>query len=97
VVNSRRRHQLFLAFKEALNNVVRHSAATEVRLKIEVEQGGLRLAIADNGRGLPPKGHDEAMDGLANMRERVEKLGGRFEMASQAGRGTTLSFYLPAE
>jgi signal transduction histidine kinase len=97
VVNSRHRHQLFLAFKEALNNVVRHSGATEVHLKIQIEQGELQLVIADNGRGLPLNSHDEAMDGLANMRERAQKLGGRFEVASGAGRGTTLQFYLPAK
>ena len=51
-VESRHRHQLFLAFKEALTNVVRHSGATEVRLGIRVEHGQLRLTIADNGRGL---------------------------------------------
>jgi signal transduction histidine kinase len=94
-VNSRLRHQLFLAFKEALTNVVRHSGATEVRLKIEVEQGELRLAIIDNGRGLPTGGHSEEMDGLTNMRARIEKLGGRFEIASKAGRGTTLKFFMP--
>jgi signal transduction histidine kinase len=35
------------------------------------------------------------MDGLANMRTRLEKIGGRFAITSQAGRGTTLRFYLP--
>src|SRR5208282_358534 len=53
VVDSRHRHQIFLAFKEALNNVVRHSGATEVRLGIQAEPGELQLVIADNGRGLP--------------------------------------------
>ena len=97
VVNSRHRHQLFLAFKEALNNVVRHAGATEVRLQIQVERGELRLAIADNGRGLTLNDHDDAMDGLANMRKRIEKLGGRFEMSSEAGHGTVLRFNLPAK
>src|SRR5277367_5924499 len=51
-VDSRHRHQLFLAFKEALTNVVHHSGATEVRLSIQVERGRVRLTVADNGRGL---------------------------------------------
>jgi signal transduction histidine kinase len=96
VVNSQHRHQLFLAFKEALTNVVRHSGATEVRLKIQVEHGELRLSIVDNGRGLSAGGHNEAMDGLVNMRTRIEKLGGRFEVLSEAGQGTSLRFHLPA-
>jgi signal transduction histidine kinase len=95
-VDSRHRHQLFLAFKEALTNVVRHSGATEVRLKIQLDDGQVRLTISDNGRGLPPDARTEEMDGVANMKARLEKLGGRFEMASEAGRGTILRFYLPS-
>ena len=95
MVNSKSRYQLFLAFKEALNNVVRHSGATEVRLKIQVERGELHFLIFDNGHGLPAKGQNDEMNGLTNMRARVEKLGGRFEIASEAGRGTTLNFFMP--
>ena len=95
VVDSRLRHKLFLAFKEALTNVVRHSGATEVRLGIWLEAGEVRMSIADNGRGLPANFHNEGMDGVANMRLRLEKLGGRFEVASEPGRSTTLKFYVP--
>jgi len=96
VVDSRHRHQLFLAFKEALTNIVRHAHATEVRLRIGLEAGELRLVVADNGRGLPDRLRTEEMDGVNNMRIRLEKLGGRFELASEAGRGTTLRFFVPA-
>ncbi len=58
--------------------MVRHSQATEVRLRIGIEDGEVRLSIADNGRGLPDRLRTENMDGVANMRTRVEKLGGRF-------------------
>jgi signal transduction histidine kinase len=51
VVDSRHRHQLFLAFKEALTNIVRHSGATEVLLDFQVARGRVRLTVADNGRG----------------------------------------------
>jgi len=94
-VDSRRRHQLFLAFKEALTNVVRHSGATEVRLLIRIEPGELHLVIADNGRGLPLSARTGEMDGVDNMRSRIEKLGGRFEIAGEAGKGTTVSFQVP--
>jgi signal transduction histidine kinase len=95
VVDSRRRHQLFLAFKEALTNVVRHSGATEVRLSIRLEAGQVRLTIADNGRGVPPGSRTEETGGVANMRTRIKKLGGQFEMTSESGRGTVLRFFVP--
>jgi signal transduction histidine kinase len=96
-LDSRRRHQLFLAFKEALNNVVRHSAATEVRLSIQIGPDGLHLVIADNGRGLSLDTRTEEMDGVDNMRARIEKLGGRFEIAGEAGKGTTVRFHMPTQ
>lgn len=96
VVDSRRRHQLFLAFKEALTNVVRHSHATAVRLGIRCEQGHVHLFVADNGHGLPAGRPTEEMDGVANMRARIEKLGGRFEIHGEPGQGTTVRFDAPA-
>lgn len=95
VVNLKSRHQLFLVFKEALNNVVRHSKATEVRFKIQAEGGELRFSIFDNGCGLPSDRNRDEMDGLSNMRTRIEKLGGRFEIATEADHGTTLKFLVP--
>jgi signal transduction histidine kinase len=94
-VDSRHRHQLFLAFKEALTNVVHHSGATEVRLNIQVEQEQIRLTIADNGQGWADITQTDGMDGIANMRARLEKLGGRFEVNSKAGKGTIVCFGLP--
>jgi signal transduction histidine kinase len=96
-VNSKRRHQLFLVFKEALTNVVRHSGAKEVRLGIQVEPDGLQLIVADNGRGLPVNARTREMDGVDNMRTRIEKLGGRFEITSEAGRGVTVRIQVPTK
>jgi signal transduction histidine kinase len=86
---------LFLAFKEALTNVVHHSGATEVRFSIKLQDGQILLTIADNGRGVAQGDRTEAMDGVANMRGRLEKLGGRFELESRADEGTTIRFHLP--
>ena len=96
------RHQLFLAVKECLNNVVRHSGATEAWLRLRCEERGfsnsqqeLAVVIEDNGNGFsteqPPTGHD----GLANIRSRVEALGGRFALESAAGKGTRVRMNLP--
>lgn len=95
MVDSRYRHQLFLAFKEALTNVVRHAEATEVRVGFQVEQAQLRLTVSDNGRGFSSAAQTAAMDGVANMRARIEKLGGKFEITGDAGSGTTVRFYVP--
>jgi len=94
-VASRIRHQLFLVFKEALANVVRHAAASHVTITMAIEGSRMRCVIADNGHGLAPGNRDEGMSGLANMKERIEKLGGRFEIGSDSGAGTTLRFEVP--
>jgi signal transduction histidine kinase len=94
-VDSRHRHQLFLAFKEALTNIVRHSGATEVLLDIQVEKGSIRLTIADNGRGWAEVARTEEMDGIANMRARMEKLDGHFAVTSKSGEGTVVRFDMP--
>jgi signal transduction histidine kinase len=94
-LNPIHRHEFFLAFKEALTNIVRHSNATEVRLKILIIGNKLRLSLSDNGGGLNSTSPAPDKDGLNNMRMRLEKIGGRFGIASHPGRGTTLRFYLP--
>ena len=96
-IDSRHRHQLFLAFKEALTNVVRHSKATEVRLRVEVRQRTLRLSVSDNGQGWSDGGRTDEMDGVINMRARLEKLGGRFEIKSKSGSGTEVCFEMPLQ
>ncbi len=94
-LNPIHRHEFFLAFKEALTNVVRHSSATEVRISVHLIGSRLRLCLSDNGSGLNVTRTTPGMDGLANMRSRLEKIGGRFALAGKSGRGTILRFYLP--
>lgn len=90
------RHHLFLACKEALNNVAKHAQATEVSVRLRVEHDLLTIVVADNGRGFPaaaaPRGgRAGAGNGVANMRARLAALGGSCEIAS-AGAGTTVTF-----
>jgi signal transduction histidine kinase len=94
-LDSKLRHGIFLAFKEALNNVVRHSEATQVGLAISVVDDQLRIAVSDNGRGLESVPRDPGNDGIAGMRDRIAKLGGHCEINSRPGRGTTVEFRLP--
>ncbi|HSY18050.1 MAG TPA: two-component regulator propeller domain-containing protein [Candidatus Acidoferrales bacterium] len=100
-ISSEVRHNLFLAFKEALNNVVKHSKATEVVITLEVRRGGFVLSVADNGCGfdaMEPAGSKlEPVrrvrgNGLNNMRRRLEELGGRCTVTSRPGGGTRVAF-----
>jgi signal transduction histidine kinase len=94
-LDSRLRHGLFLAFKEALNNAVRHSNASQVRIEMEIVAKQLKIAVADNGRGVVLGDCPEGSDGLSGMRERMARLGGRCEIKSQPENGTTVEFWLP--
>ncbi|HYG35931.1 MAG TPA: triple tyrosine motif-containing protein, partial [Clostridia bacterium] len=96
------RHNVFLAVKEALHNVVKHARATEVRLSLQLEPNGFTLVIADNGVGfhfcdpslrstatLPAQGLRLASgQGLLNMRKRLEEIGGCCEWSTAPGEGT---------
>lgn len=96
-LNAEQRHTLFLAFKEALSNVVQHAAATDLHLAIAAPDHTLTVRISDNGRGFesqPAPGQIGA-DGLENMRQRLHQLGGRCEFESRLGQGTTVIFQVP--
>ena len=85
----RRRH-LLLVFKEAIHNVARHARATEVRVRLDLRPGGLRLSIEDNGCGFDP-GAARDGHGLGSLRDRAAKLAGHLHLTSQPGRGTVLT------
>jgi signal transduction histidine kinase len=89
------RHDLFLVLKEALNNIVKHAQATEVRLSLRIENGALIMTLADNGQGFPAGNTSLFGNGLNNMRDRVEKVGGSFELHSEAGKGTSIALRIP--
>jgi signal transduction histidine kinase/ligand-binding sensor domain-containing protein len=89
------RHNLFLVVKEALNNIVKHARATEVRLRMTLAEDGLRFVVADNGCGFDRPPDAAGADGLRNMRQRVADVGGRCTIESRSGEGTTVSFDIP--
>src|SRR5439155_11730589 len=64
------RHNLFLAVKEAVNNVIRHAQATSVTLAITLRDNAMVISIADDGRGFDKCGSEAGQDGLKNMRQR---------------------------
>lgn len=96
-LNAEQRHSLFLAFKEALSNVVQHSDATDLRLAIAAHDRTLTVTVSDNGRGLTPGPASErnGADGLGNMQRRLQQLGGCCELTSSPEQGTTVAFRVP--
>jgi signal transduction histidine kinase/ligand-binding sensor domain-containing protein len=99
------RHSVFLAFKEALNNVLKHAAATEVRVSLSLESKVLVLSVEDNGKGFSPPspaasslsgGRDaDGGCGLTNMRQRLAEIGGWCEIKSVPGGGSKVQFRVP--
>ena len=89
------RQEIFFAFKEAVNNVVRHAAATQVWLRISVRKGSLIVEVADNGHGFEPRLRHAGEDGIANMAERLKSLGGGCKVVSDPQIGTTIRFSAP--
>ena len=84
------RRNLLLVAREALNNVVKHANATEVCLRADSSDHSLHLEIEDNGRGFEPASARADGLGLASMRQRVENMGGTFEIEAQPGSGTKI-------
>ena len=88
------RHNLFLAFKEAMTNAVRHSRATMVEVTVSLDGGALQVVVRDDGCGFAHAPSDPMADGLRNMRQRIEDIGGRMELTSAPGAGTRVAFIL---
>lgn len=91
--------QVFPLVQEALTNVRKHAAASEVRVTLVSRRPGeLTVVIADNGRGFGGDrdgGGRRQPLGLTSMRERMEGLGGRLEVSSQPGEGTRVTATIP--
>jgi len=96
-LNAEGRHEFFHAYKEALNNVIRHSGASQVQVTMSAVEGSLLIRIADDGCGLEDMAGRGAHHGLAGMRERLLRLGGRCDITSRAGKGTMVTFIIPVQ
>lgn len=82
------RHNVFLAIKEACHNVLKHSGATEVWLRLTVKESRVAVEIEDNGHGFNPDKVSSGGNGLGNMTSRLEENGGRAFIMSAPGKGT---------
>jgi CheY-like chemotaxis protein len=95
---------LFQSTRELLINVAKHAAAKDAVLRVGEEDGILKIAVQDHGVGFVPSAGDEvsatsvsAKFGLFSIRERMHAMGGRFEIDSAIGQGTTATLMIPLE
>ncbi len=95
VVPAEVRHSFYLACKEALHNVNKHARATEVRVQVSASESSLQVDIEDNGCGMDLSAERPRGNGLRNMRQRFQDLGGRFELHSAPSQGTRVSMTIP--
>ena len=89
------RRSLLMAIKETLNNAVKHSGATELRLQIQWQGPRLIVVVQDNGRGFDPASVSPEGHGLTNMAQRMRELDGTCLLTSQPGKGCRVEFGIP--
>jgi signal transduction histidine kinase len=94
------RDEVYLIVREALINAFRHSKATAIEVKVNYVSRNLRVSVRDNGCGIDEellKSGREGHWGLANMRERAERIGGRLKISSRTNAGTVVRLWIPGK
>jgi len=86
------RRNLFLAIKEALNNAAKHSGATELTVRIDLDGSRLNVVVADNGCGFDCSQASQERNGLSNMKLRMAEIGGDCRVFSRPGGGFQVYF-----
>jgi len=92
-------HEIYRIGREALINAFRHSRATRVEVELEYADSELRVRVRDNGCGVDSRALETGREGhwgLAGMRERAAKIGGRLKICSDASTGTEVELSIPS-
>ncbi len=87
---------IYRVTQEAPANIFKHAQATQVNILLEFQGSGVQLTVKDNGQGFDPKAPASG-NGLRNMRQRAEELGGSFSLDSVSGQGTQVLINLPCQ
>jgi PAS domain S-box-containing protein len=90
------RREVFLIFKETVNNMVKHSGLTRAEIEFRIADGNLVLRVSDNGKGFDTNSDSDG-HGLMSIRERTAALGGKIEIGSTPGQGTTVILRAPLD
>ncbi|MDP2387522.1 MAG: tetratricopeptide repeat protein [Bacteroidota bacterium] len=88
-ISKEAQRNIFLTFKEALNNSVKHSFANKINIEITLNSGVLHIKISDNGKGFTSEKIKKTGNGLRNMQQRISNIGGKFEIHSSV-KGTNV-------
>jgi signal transduction histidine kinase len=88
------RKNIYLVYKEAVNNVFKYSAATEVKVNIARDGQYFVLTIQDNGQGFNTDERRNSGNGLTNMANRATEIAGKINIESNAGHGTKVSLHI---
>jgi two-component system sensor histidine kinase UhpB len=94
ILNAEQRKNLFLIFKESINNAAKYSEASRVEISLHQQGQFLVMSIQDNGRGFDEK-TIKAGNGLRNLRERAKEINGTLELQSAIGKGTEVVLKMP--
>lgn len=89
------RHNVFLAFKEATHNVVKHARAREAWIRLRLQPESFILEVEDNGRGMDKEPQAQNRNGLRNMKRRMSDIGGDFSISAGANGGTLVRLSVP--
>ncbi len=94
-LSSNIRRNLLLICKECVTNIVKHSGATQIEIRLSIEDGEMQLSISDNGRGISEGLH--AGNGLRNIEERAVEVGGKMTIESRSGEGARVTLKIPLQ
>ena len=87
------RHDFYVIFKEAINNLAKYSEATEAHITLQFIHPHLVLTISDNGKGFDVQTVKNG-NGLKNMQNRAKKMAAKYELQAAPGKGTTITLYV---
>jgi len=101
-LSSQSRHHLFLAVRESLANILKHSKATRAKIVMDCRDSSFEITVSDNGTGFDPASNGSNSlnsaagfgNGLNNIRRRLDDLGGNCRVESRVGEGTTVRFVI---
>lgn len=94
-LNKGMENHLFRIVQEAMSNTLRHAKATKMGIELHRRGDAVRLGIRDNGVGFDLEAKKQASYGLMNMEERVNELGGSFQVITAPGKGTRIEIRVP--
>ena len=94
VLGANLRREIYLIFKESVNNIVKHSNCAKVEINLSLENSEIRLNLHDDGAGFDT---NEVTDGhgLASMKARADGLGGKLKIVSDGANGTNITLSAP--